>query len=339
MLKNRQISRICRKKYKSRFKTAPQYAVTNPAELANPFIWTAFTTYLESLWSPAATTAEKAGMSYVYDEDGTLIADTLVGGATTAWGQNAKYIYLPTASGPMPVALVYGSKHYAIQSDHLNTPRRLVQSDGQVAWQWAYGAFGEEKPTIAKNRFANTDLNQSFGSTNVAAVTFNLRYPGQYFDVESGLHYNLNRSYSATLGRYTQSDPIDLQGGWNRFGYVGGNPLSNIDSLGLQGRTGGAYLPRGSAISGSPTMATNNGVGTTQSIMNQFTNLPNPAPLPGDYVGINYPWTMPNLQRICVRCATPPENMCHLTNDFPRMTATLDTKTCQCVEWRTVVVQ
>ena len=171
-------------------------------------------------------------MSYVYDEDGTLIADTLTGGATTSWGQSARYIHLPTASGPMPIAAIYGTKHYAIQSDHLNTPRRLVQSDGQVAWQWAYSAFGDEQPTIAKNRFANTALNQSFGSTNVAAVTFNLRYPGQYFDMESNLHYNLNRSYSATLGRYTQSDPIDLQGGWNRFGYVGGNPLLFTDPTG-----------------------------------------------------------------------------------------------------------
>lgn len=220
------------------FKTAPQFAFTNPPETATQTVLDTFTAFFESLWNPTTATAQKSGMSYVYDDiegmSGTLIADTLAGGATTAWGQNAKYIYLPTASGPMPVALVYGSKHYAIQTDHLNTPRRLVQSDGQVAWQWAYSAFGDEKPTIAKNRFANTDLNQSFGGTNVAAVTFNLRYPGQYFDVESGLHYNLNRSYSATIGRYTQSDPIDLQGGWNRFGYVGGNPLSYSDPEGLQ---------------------------------------------------------------------------------------------------------
>jgi RHS repeat-associated protein len=172
-------------------------------------------------------------MSYVYDEDGTLIADTLTGGATTTWGQSARYIYLPTASGPMPVAAIYGTKHYAIQSDHLNTPRRLVQSDGQVAWQWAYSAFGDEKPTIAKTRFANTSLNQSFGSTTVPAVTFNLRYPGQYFDQESNLHYNYHRSYSATTGRYTQSDPIGLDGGWNRFGYAEQNPMSYSDPLGL----------------------------------------------------------------------------------------------------------
>jgi RHS repeat-associated protein len=211
------------------------YAVTNPDPAAAPTVLAAFTAFFESLWDPtsATTTAQKSGMSYVYDEDDTLIADTLTGGATTTWGQSARYIYLPTASGPMPVAAIYGTKHYAIQSDHLNTPRRLVQSDGQVAWQWAYSAFGDEQPTIAKNRFANVALNQAFGSTTVPAVTFNLRYPGQYFDQESSLHYNYHRSYSATVGRYTQADPIGLDGGWNRYSYVDGNPLSKTDSRGL----------------------------------------------------------------------------------------------------------
>jgi RHS repeat-associated protein len=245
MLKNRQITHICRQKHKSIannalsqrvIKIAPLYAVTNPEPTATPTVVAAFAAFFESLGSPITGTtaaAEKAGMSYVYDEDGTLIADTLTGGATTTWGQSARYIYLPTVSGPLPVAAIYGTKHYAIQSDHLNTPRRLIQSDGQVAWQWAYSAFGDEQPTIAKNRFANVALNQSFGSTTVAAVTFNLRYPGQYFDQESGLHYNYHRSYSAAIGRYTQSDPIGLDGGWNRFGYVGQNPLSFTDPLGL----------------------------------------------------------------------------------------------------------
>jgi RHS repeat-associated protein len=213
------------------------FAVTNPDPAATPSVLAAFTAFFESLWNPSTnpdgTTVQKAGMSYFYDEAGTLIADTLTGGATTAWGQSARYIYLPTASGPMPVAAIYGTKHYAIQSDHLNTPRRLVQSDGQVAWQWSYSAFGDEQPTTAKNRFANTDLNQSFGSTTVPAVTFNLRYPGQYFDQESGLHYNYHRSYSATTGRYTQSDPIGLDGGWNRYSYVDADPLSDIDPEGL----------------------------------------------------------------------------------------------------------
>jgi RHS repeat-associated protein len=142
-------------------------------------------------------------------------------------------VYLPTPAGPMPIAFYNGSRHYAVHTDHLNTPRRLTQSDKKVAWQWAFSAFGDEQPTTARNRFVDTSNSPSLGTTTVADVTFNLRYPGQYADKESGLNYNYFRSYSSDTGRYTQSDPIDLQGGWNRFGYANANPLMYSDPQGL----------------------------------------------------------------------------------------------------------
>ena len=78
-----------------------------------------------------------------------------------------------------------------------------------------------------------------------------------YDDGVSGpTHYNYFRSYQASQGRYSQSDPIGLAGGLNRFGYVDANPLSNIDPEGLRGNgppARGAYYPRGS-VPQPPTM-------------------------------------------------------------------------------------
>ena len=187
--------------------------------------------FWNKLWSPNTSDAEKLGFSYVYAEDGALLGEYGSGGTNSSG--TAQYLYLPTASGPMPIAAVIKGQTYAIHSDHLNTPRKLTQADGQVAWQWAYSAFGEEQPTTGAKRFTSETTTPSTGSTSIPEVTFNLRYPGQYFDQETKLHYNHFRSYSPGMGgRYTQGDPIGLDGGWNRFGYAGGNPLSFIDPEG-----------------------------------------------------------------------------------------------------------
>jgi RHS repeat-associated protein len=56
-----------------------------------------------------------------------------------------------------------------------------------------------------------------------------LRFPGQYFDAETGLYYNYFRNYEPTTGRYVQSDSIGLSGGLNTYGYSYQNPILNID--------------------------------------------------------------------------------------------------------------
>ena len=64
-------------------------------------------------------------------------------------------------------------------------------------------------------------------------MTFNLRYPGQQWDQETGLAYNINRYYDASSGRYIQADPIGLNGRWNRFAYAESNSIGEIDQNGL----------------------------------------------------------------------------------------------------------
>ena len=213
------------------FKTEPLYP-PGPGDEADPGFMQSLIAFFTKLWSPSTTQAEQLGYAYVYDEQGTLIAEAGSGGANSA-GQ-ASYFYLPTANGPMPIAAVINGATYAVHSDHLNTPRKLTDANGQAVWQWSYSAFGEDKPTLAKNRFANLDTTPNPGTTNISEVKFNLRYPGQYADEESGLFYNYFRSYDAKTGRYSQPDPIGLRGGWNRFGYVDANPLKNTDLYGLQ---------------------------------------------------------------------------------------------------------
>ncbi len=186
----------------------------------------------------SAANKAKLGTAYAYDEAGNLMGEYGNGGASS--NGTIEYIWLPTPGGGTElVGAVLNtngiSNTYAVHTDHLGTPRRITDRFNKPVWQWAYSAFGDNAPTTVQNYFKVTSNDEAGDDdkNNGTALTFNLRFPGQYFDKESGLNYNYFRSYDSKTGRYTQADPIGLGGGLNRFGYVEGNPLSKTDPTGL----------------------------------------------------------------------------------------------------------
>ena len=69
----------------------------------------------------------------------------------------------------------------------------------------------------------------------------NFRLPGQYFDEETGFHYNYHRYYDPGTGRYLTPDPIGQEGGINLFLYAMNNPINAIDPLGLKRKCGESF--------------------------------------------------------------------------------------------------
>ncbi|WP_237537006.1 RHS repeat-associated core domain-containing protein, partial [Streptomyces sp. SID5785] len=106
------------------------------------------------------------------------------------------------------------SRFFAIVTDLIGTPRELVAEDGDIAWHTRTTLWG------------TTTWN-----TNATAYT-PLRFPGQYHDPETGLHYNYFRHYDPETARYLSADPLGLQPGPNSVAYVH-NPHTWLDPLGL----------------------------------------------------------------------------------------------------------
>ena len=103
------------------------------------------------------------------------------------------------------------------QLDHLGTPIAAHNAKGEAVWTAEYEAWGRIcKETVSDGLKTNIPF----------------RFQGQYYDEESGLHYNRFRYYDPEIGRFVSQDPIGLDGGLNIYVYVK-NPVQWVDPSGL----------------------------------------------------------------------------------------------------------
>ena len=184
-------------------------------------------------------TKAAGGVSTVFhhDQSGNLIAETTAAGATIA-----EYVWLES----QPLAKVDSGGTRYIHPDHLSTPQIMTGSTGAAVWQIEAKPFGD-------------------GASITGSAIMNLRFPGQYYDSETGLHQNWFRDYMPKVGRYVEPDPIlfpeihivrrilprkrNVSGAaalmaqfpilykphriHKLYGYASGNPMRRIDPDGL----------------------------------------------------------------------------------------------------------
>ncbi|HTP26246.1 MAG TPA: RHS repeat-associated core domain-containing protein, partial [Anaeromyxobacteraceae bacterium] len=201
---------------------------------------------------------------FAYDEAGHLIGEYDSTGAPieeTVW------------LGDLPVAVIKpktpsGFDAFYIWTDNLGTPRQITDTTNQSRWEWPNA-----------DPFGNNQPNENPAS--LGAFNYNLRFPGQYYDAEKASNYNYFRDYDPGIGRYVESDPIGLGGGYNTYSYVASSPLRFADFLGLQAAAAGGAGAAGSggaAVAGGTGQSTgdsggSSGIGSSSDIARQIQEL------------------------------------------------------------------
>lgn len=158
-----------------------------------------------------------AAVAYLWDGD-TVAEELPLAANDGALAAMEPVVWYHLPGAPAPLAKQQGGQTWYAVTDHLGTVRELVTADGRLGWAAAHDLWGAANRNAAADPEAATDCPH--------------RFPGQWHDAESGLHYNRFRSYDPETGQYLSPDPIGLAGGLRPHGYTT-SPTTLIDPLGL----------------------------------------------------------------------------------------------------------
>ncbi|WP_369937006.1 RHS repeat-associated core domain-containing protein [Xanthomonas tesorieronis] len=169
---------------------------------------------------------DKTNTYTLYDESGHWLGNYDANGAAL---QQAIWL------DDLPVGVLAKNSLRYVQPDHLGTPRAVIDPTRDVAiWTW----------DLKGEAFGNTPPDQDPDKDGTAFV-FDMRFPGQRYDSATGFNQNYFRDYDPGTGRYGQSDPIGLEGGFSTYSYVEAAPFRYSDIFGLVKHTSGRWIDCG----------------------------------------------------------------------------------------------
>ena len=164
--------------------------------------------------------------AYAYDADGRLLGEYYASGGGGPEAIN-EIVWLDD----LPIATLRKGAHYLIEADHLGTPRAVVDPTTDTpVWRWDLAGPNATTSAVFGDSLPLTDPDG-----DGEPFEFNLRFPGQQYDAETGTHYNYFRDYEPVTGRYIESDPVGLLGEISTYSYSLSNPLTYTDPFGLEG--------------------------------------------------------------------------------------------------------
>jgi len=147
---------------------------------------------------------------FFYSDQGLVAEFDSAGNAVRSYGYG-----IGGAWGSNPLFMRTGTTYHYYINDRLGAPRLMVNRNGAVTWRATLSAFGRT-------------------TVDPASVVDNpLRFSSQYYDAESGLHYNTRRYFDPELGRYLSRDPVEESGGGNMYVFSNNDGINNIDPMGL----------------------------------------------------------------------------------------------------------